>query len=42
MGVTVTGYRRADWIADVTVSEIASLTDLQELIDMVTKRGPRS
>lgn len=40
LGVTVTAYRGKEWQGEVTIQSIEDDGRLQEVLDMLTKRGP--
>ena len=41
MAVTIVAYRRGEWLGEVTVNALPADDQLQDVVDMLTHRGPR-
>lgn len=41
LGVTVVAYRGDQWLGEASIDQIDDVEGLQEIVDMLTKRGPR-
>lgn len=39
LGVTVTAYRGSEWLGEATINSVEDDGRLQEVIDMLTRRG---